>query len=292
MRTHWRRLLAFPLVVAAALLGPALVTITPAQAATTCGGIYRKPGGGYYKCTFVDDFKSGPLDPTKWMVQTTAASGFHAGNDCVVNTPNNVSVSGGYLNLSVRREAAPFTCVSPSGDFTTQYTSATVTTWGKFAQAYGRFEVRAKFPAAVTAGLVESLWMMPQVPRYGAWPWSGEIDIAEHYDAYPRHAIPYVHYVPAAGVDPAATNSACRITEGAFHRYVLEWTPLSLLITIDGATCVDDVWLPAVPLVKPQPFDQPFVLALTEATGVGANAPTDATPAVGTTQVDYVKVWS
>ena len=49
---------------------------------------------------------------------------------------------------------------------------------------------------------------------------------------------------------------------------------------------------PGAAAVKPAPFDQPFIVALTQALGVGANAVTAATPLPATTQIDYVRVWS
>jgi hypothetical protein len=56
---------------------------------------------------------------------------------------------------------------------------------------------------------------------------------------------------------------------------------------------VADSWNPAAPLVKPQPFDQPFFINLTQALGIGANLFDPATtPLPATTQVDYVRVWS
>ena len=290
MRKSLRRVTSVLFATVCALTVPVVMdSAEAARAETSCGGLYFKPGGGVYKCTFDEEFKGSSLNTNNWLVQTTAATGFSPGGECFVNNPNNVRVSGGYLNLTVRREAAPFVCPSPSGNFVTQYTSGTVSTWGKFAQAYGRWEIRAKFPAATVAGLQESLWMLPPMPKYGKWPWSGEIDIAESYSQYANYAVPYFHYVWLTDLSP---TKLCKISVGDFHKYVLEWTTDSLKVSIDGATCIDDAWNPSPPLVKPQPFDQPFMVALSQALGVGANAPTAATPLPATTQVDYVKVWS
>ena len=82
------------------------------------------------------------------------------------------------------------------------------------------------------------------------------------------------------------------ITPSEFHSYALEWTTSTLTISFDGHTCVSDNWNPAAPLLKPAPFDQPFMIALTQALGINANAVNDATPLPATTQIDYVRVWS
>jgi beta-glucanase (GH16 family) len=243
--------------------------------------------------TFDEEFNGTSLDTTKWKAQVTASSAFHNGPECYVNSPNNISVANGVLSLTVRKESAPFVCKSPAGNWTTQYTGASVTSAGLFSQAFGKFEVRAAFPAATVKGLQASLWLWPDnVMKYGSvWPMSGEIDIAEWYSAYANRAIPYIHYVPAR-VDYKVTNNYCTIKNiSAFHSYVVIWTPTTITITFDGRTCVNDSWNP-LNLVKPAPFDQPFFVNLTQALGITTNAfNASTTPLPATTQVDYVRVW-
>jgi beta-glucanase (GH16 family) len=253
----------------------------------------RPSTGGQWTCTFADEFNGGVLDRTKWAVQRTDLSGFHSGSECFRDDPHNVEVADGTLQLTVRKEPVPFTCTTPSGGYATQYTSGSVSTYQLFSQAYGRFEVRAKVPAVRVRGLQESFWLWPDNPlRYGPWPGSGEIDIAEIYSLYNNLAIPYIHYIPAA-YDPNVTATNCSIgVLPAFHTYVAEWTTDSITISIDGRTCLVDRWNPASPLVKPQPFDQPFMVALTQALGIGANAfAPGVTPLPATTQIDYVRVY-
>lgn len=142
-------------------------------------------------------------------------------------------------------------------------------------------------------GLQEALWLWPDdASKYGAWPRSGEIDIAEVYSQYADRAIPTVHYVPLT-TDPNTTNYQCLIRDiGQFHRYAVEWTTQAITISYDGQTCISDTWVPMLPLLKPQPFDQPFMVALTQALGIGSNAFDPATtPLPATTQIDYVRVW-
>lgn len=276
-------------IAAEAKPGPAAV---PAKG-PSCGTTIAKSTGGNWTCKFADEFGGRGLDTSKWLAQLTSNSGYHSGNECFVDSSNNISVSSGYLKLTVRKEPAPFTCTSPYGDYTTQYTSGTVSTWGKFSQAYGRFEIRAKFPAAKVAGLQSALWLWPQESKYGAWPVSGEIDIAETYSKYPDRAIPFIHYNQATA-DLSVTNNYCMIADvSAFHSYVAEWTPTTITIKYDGAVCTVHEWNPAAPLLKPAPFDQPFIVVLTQALGIVDNAFDPATtPLPATTQIDYVHVWS
>lgn len=268
----------------------------PAPASTpapTCGGtLIAKSTGGRWVCTFDDEFSGYSLNASKWAPNLTSANGYHSGIECVVSSPNNISVSGGYLSLTARKEAAPFVCKSPYGNYTTQYTAATVTSYGNFSQAFGRFEIRAKFPAATVAGLQGSVWLFPLAgTKFGAWPTSGEIDIAEAYTQYPDRAIPVVHY-KAAKPDPNVTNNYCMLNPSAFNVYTAEWTTTSIKIMYNGATCLEDHWSAAAPLTGLQPFDQPFFVALTQALGIGTNLFNPATtPLPATTQIDYVRAW-
>jgi beta-glucanase (GH16 family) len=263
----------------------------PAPDPDACGARIPKSTGGYWDCTFSDDFDGSSLDPSKWVAQRTDTSGYLNGpTACFVDSPNNVSVSNGTLKLTAREEAAPFNC---AGDFDTRYTSGMVSTaQGRFGQTYGRYEIRAKVPPAEVKGLQTSLWLWPvDSSKYGEYPASGEIDIAEMFSQYPDRAIPYVHYDAAAGSN--VTNTACMVSRlSAFHAYTLEWTASGIRISYDGQTCLVHTWNPASPLSGSQPFDQPFFIALTQALGVGTNEFDPAsTPLPATTTVDYVRVW-
>ncbi|HWD52332.1 MAG TPA: glycoside hydrolase family 16 protein, partial [Acidimicrobiales bacterium] len=274
-------------------------TTTTAPSPTSCGNQQTLVvDGSTWSCSFDTEFTGTTLDTTKWTPITTATSGYTSGLvACFVNTPNNISVGNGYLSLTARKEAAPFTCTDPYGSFTTQYTSGTVSTYGLFSQAYGRFEVNAKLPSATVAGLQSSLWLFPQNElKYGAWPASGEIDIAETYSEYPTLAIPYIHYnynsVNAATNTNVVTNDYCTIDPTQFNDYVVEWTPTTITMLYNGQTCLVDHWIPASPEVAPQPFDQPFFINLTQALGLATNNfDPSTTPLPATSEIKYVRAW-
>lgn len=257
-----------------------------------CGAPVAKATGGAWRCTFADDFDGDHLDPRRWIVQKTADSGFRNGPECY-GSPANVAVADGILRLTARREAAPFVCRNPGGDFTTQYSGGFVSTWRRFSQTYGRFEIRARMPKVTVKGIHSALWLWPQYQaRRGAWPTSGEIDIGEFFSAYPDRVVPYLHYRPATA-DPHVTNTKCTMADpSAWHDYVLEWTVKDLTITYDGNICLIDAWQAAPPLVGRAPFDQPFFVILTQALGNAGNAFDPATtPLPATMQVDHVRVW-
>ena len=267
-------------------------TSEPDPATPGCTAL-PKAGGGTWQCTFDEEFDGTSLDPSKWQVLTSAATGLATGGACFVDSPDNVAVGGGVLSLTVRKLAAPMTCPESYGrTISTSYTGGQVGTYGKFSQTYGRFAVRAKFPAAVVAGLQSSLWMWPVKSP------TGEIDIAEWYSRYPDRVIPYLHYAytsskitsanPLSGTNVVTNNNFLVKDVNAFHEYAVEWTASTITITVDGRVVLID----RVAAYGTSPFNQPFFVALTACLGSGTN-PFDPqkTPLPATTQVDWVRAW-
>ena len=127
-------------------------------------------------------------------------------------------------------------------------------------------------------GLQSSFWLYPAQLTYGAWPASGEIDIAEMFSQYPTLAIPYVHYNNSFS-DRDATNDNCVIGDPSqFHTYAVEWTPQSLTFLYDGAH------VPGRPLERRlaadrsgAPSTSPSIICLTQALGIGTR--TSSSPA-------------
>jgi beta-glucanase (GH16 family) len=226
------------------------------------------------------------LDRSKWSVMTTATTGFSHAWECYVDDPSTVSVSGGALQLTARKLAEPVACGTL---FQTQYLSGMVHTKSSFAQTYGRFEARIKFPAG--SGITSSWWMWPRDMAYGKQ--SGEIDIAEHFGSHSDYVSPNVH-IKDDGVERGKA-AYCKVSgpQSGFHTYAVEWLPLGgFRFLYDGAVCMTFAdWDPGDPLAYPQPFDKPFFLLLTTALGWGENSVSDATPFPATMQVDYVRAW-
>jgi beta-glucanase (GH16 family) len=286
---------AFSILVAAVIVGAPVgassagIIFLPSQApapaptATNCQGTTPLGLSGDWSCTFDDEFNGSALNTNLWVPQLTATSGYVAGPDCYVDTPQTVSVSGGYLNLSVV-PASNYKCTS---NYTSNYIAGMVSTRGKFTQTYGAFEVNAKLPAATVGGLQETFWLYPETNTYGAWPDSGEIDFGEFFSAYPLLDVPYIHY-SASSKDPFATTDKCTITPSQFNTYGVDWTPTSISILYDGQVCLVDH-----PMTGSEPFNKPFFLALTQALGLtGVNGVTAHTPLPATTQIDWVRAWT
>ncbi|KAF4543854.1 Glycosyl hydrolase [Lasiodiplodia theobromae] len=122
--------------------------------------------------------------------------------------------------------------------------SARINTKGKKTIQYGKVEVVAKMPKG--AWLWPAIWMMPDADVYGAWPRSGEIDIAEsrgnYGDFYPDgrdSVISALHWGPLPEADAFYKTSGKHnvrrtdYTEG-FHTFGLEWTEDYLFTYLDS----------------------------------------------------------
>jgi beta-glucanase (GH16 family) len=261
---------------------------------SNCSGTVPLGIPGNWTCTFDDEFSGTALDTQNWLVQQTANSGFVTGSGsaaaCYMDSPDNVSVSGGYLHLTITQSTTPFTCSDPDSSFSTEYSAGMVSTDNLFSQTYGAFEVNAELPPSIITGLQETLWLYPQNLTYGAWPASGEIDFAEFYSEFPALDVPFIHYNPASG--GAGDTALCPMDPTTFNTYGVDWQPGSIKIYVNGVECFNDTPDPASPLTSPQPFDQPFFIALTQAIGGGTNAPlAGLTSFPETTLIDWVRAW-
>jgi beta-glucanase (GH16 family) len=294
----------FTALVTLLLVSSASAASTGSPSQPTCGGETPppRPDGGTWTCSFDDEFDASTGDASKlntswWSPQSTAQSGYTTGPAgsyvCYLDSPNNISVTDGSLNLTVRKESSPVNC----GGYLTNYTGGMVTSDGHFSQTDGRFEVRAELPSTTITGLQETLWLWPVNPSiYGSWPKSGEVDFSEFYSEYANLDVPYLHYdYDSSTTDPSTDTNVvtadCRIDPAQYNTYAVVWQPGSFDITVNGNTCLIDNYIPS-DLKSPAPFDQPFFIALTQALGIGTNAfDPNSTPLPATTSIDYVRVW-
>ena len=254
-----------------------------------CGPQPRKANGTHWSCSFVDDFTGTALNRTKWVPQTIFATGDAlSGYACYDDDPSVVSVSGGTLDLSVRKNATALPCANGLTD--TPYRAGMVSTYHLFSQQYGRFEARFKTTATTAPGLQESWWLWPDDRDPLAqllWPLNGEIDIVETYSDYPDLGIPFLHYGENDNGGPIPgtnTSWSCAAARGVYNTYTLEWTASRLEVFINGHSCL-------VNTSGDSAFRKRYILNLTQALGAGTDAVTAATTVPAVMNVDYVKVW-
>lgn len=134
-----------------------------------------------YELVWHDEFdKDGRPDPAKWNYE----HGFVRNKEAQWYQPENAYCKDGMLIIEGRKEKHANPHYDPEGKNwqTTrkeaEYTSASLTTRGKFSWLYGRFEIRARF--SPREGMWPAFWTLGVKEK---WPMCGEIDIMEYYQS-------------------------------------------------------------------------------------------------------------
>ena len=257
-----------------------------------------------------DEFdKPGLPDPAKWDYET----GFIRNNESQFYTrqrKENARVENGLLVIEARKEQwkNPDYVAStanaqqgqnprrPRGGFRrtkefADYTSASLNTFGKHAWTYGRFEVRAKVPAA--RGVWPAIWMLGTNRTQVGWPACGEIDIMEFvgYEPGVIHASVHTRAYNHARGTGRGDNTKVPDASEAFHVYAVEWHPDRMDFFVDDMkyfTCLNDG-----KGVDSWPFDKPQYLILNLAIGGdwGGRKGIDETAFPQRFEIDYVRIY-
>lgn len=247
-----------------------------------------------WKLEWEDDFE-GPQgqspDASNWGYNVGTAWG---NNQLEYDTdrPENISLDGeGNLSITARQE----------NYLGTNYTSARITTQGKFETKYGKIEARIKMPFG--AGIWPAFWMLgtdcvPLLNDDGSccngaegWPDCGEIDIVELRGQEQTKMHGSIHGPGYSGGSPITRTKS--ITDSRFdteyHIFSIEWTENKIDFFLDGekyqGISSDDVpgqWV----------FNNDFYLILNVAVGgFFAGNPNSSTTFPQTMSVDYVRVY-
>ncbi len=228
-----------------------------------------------------DEFNyTGKPDPTRWGYDLGASGWGNNELENYTNNLNNARVENGKLIVEAQKTAS-------------SYTSARLVTKNKGDWKYGRVVVRAKLPSG--RGTWPAIWMLATNQTYGSayWPDNGEIDIMEHvgFDPNVIHASAHTkaYNFTINTQKTAITTLPTALTE--FHDYALEWTPISMKMSIDNTVYFS--YLPTSVQWQYWPFDQPFHLLLNLAIGGdwGGQKGVDDSIFPQQMQIDYVRVY-
>jgi beta-glucanase (GH16 family) len=244
--------------------------------------------GRYKNLVWSDEFNyTGLPDSTKWGYDKARGCPELCGwgnNEWQYYTwsrKENARVEGGHLVIEARKEAF--------GD--SKFTSARLVTRNKGDWKYGRIEVRAQLPDGM--GLWPAIWMLPTEKKYGNWPKSGEIDIAETVGYTPDSVYQTIHTGAYNGMLGTQKGSLIPVKNihNSFHTYSIEWTSESIVFMIDGAA--HQVFNSTPENTDKWPFDQVFHLVLNVAVGgdFGGKKGVDDSVFPRQMKVDYVRVY-
>ncbi|WP_255447362.1 glycoside hydrolase family 16 protein [Schumannella soli] len=172
------------------------------------------------------------------------------------------------------------------------YTSARLTTAGKYQPQYGRVEARIQIPRG--QGIWPAFWMLGDDIGSVGWPNSGEIDIMENVGYEPHRVHGTIHgpgYSGAAGPTGTYQHPQGWSFADDFHTFAVDWAPGRISWSVDGN--VYETRTTADTNGNPWVFDKPFFIILNVAVGgQWPGYPDGTTQMPQSMKVDYVRVYS
>jgi beta-glucanase (GH16 family) len=221
-----------------------------------------------WRMTFSDEFNGPALNTNQWM--TTYFWGGRtntANNELQYYADDAFEFQNGILAIRADNRAM--------NGF--DYTSGLISSFGKFSQSYGYFEIRAKVPKG--KGLWPAFWLMPDSKT-----WPPEVDILELLGQEPQKIYMTNHYS-----EYGVTKSSQGIYTGSdfsndFHIFGLEWKPSSLTWYIDGKACYQTT--------TGIPQKNMYILINLAVGGNWPGSPDATTPFPSYYNIDYVRVYT
>jgi beta-glucanase (GH16 family) len=234
------------------------------------------------------------IDTSKWRPDT--ADGCQVGicgwgnqeKQFYASGPDNLAQDGrGHLILVARVAPAGLTCYYGA----CRYTSAKITTRGKFHASPGLVEARIRLPMG--QGLWPAFWMLGASYPATSWPNCGELDIMENHGSQPATISSAIHGPGYSGQTPFAhaTSLQGRDFSSDFHRFSVAWDSTLVRFFVDD-TLHYSVARAAVEHRGSWVFDQPFFVILNLAVGGTFDGDPQSDAILPATMlVDYVRAY-
>jgi beta-glucanase (GH16 family) len=224
-----------------------------------------KPG---WTLTFNDEFDGTALDTTKWMDQYWHGR-THSNNEQQYYAPDGYEVSDGRLRfIAEQREMGGML-----------YTSGMVTSFESFAQQYGWFEIRARFPKG--QGLWPVFWLLPATKE-----WPPEIDVLEILGHETEKVYFSTHWSSVAAADNHQFKTGDYVGpdfSADFHTFAVEWQDGLCIWYVDGVERYRSVaGIPDEPM---------YVIANLAVGGDWPGMPDATTPFPSYMDIDYIRVY-
>ncbi len=235
---------------------------------------------GDWNIVWSDEFNGTSLNPQVWTYETGGGGWGNNELEYYTSSAANVSVSGGLLHITARRQ-------NMDGY---DYTSARIKTQGLYTKTYGRFQWRARLPGGV--GFWPALWMLgANFPTVG-WPGCGEIDVVENNGAALTNVQGSLH----SGSDETAVYTLPGDSVTNFHSYTLDWTNGAISWFVDGLRYETQTNWGSSAGSYPFPFNEPFFFIINLAVGGNylGNPTTNqinASTFPAELQVDYLRIF-
>lgn len=218
--------------------------------------------------SFADEFSGSSLDKSKWMTTYPWGGRNNGGTGEIQYYADDVfSFNSGALNIGASKKAQ-------SGY---NYTSGMISSYGKFQQTYGKFEMRAKLPKG--KGFWPAFWLLPTDLS-----WPPEIDIMEAVGITPNNISLTLHTPDGNGGDAGVgTYFVGPDYTADFHTYTVDWQPTSITWYVDG--------IQRYQVTKNIPNKPMYIIANLALGGGWATTPDATTPFPSNLQIDYIRAY-
>lgn len=251
---------------------------------------------GQWSPIFRDEFDGTTFDGTKWDYRIPGEYNPEGSRQCSMSDESAVAVSGGTVQLQVRRDPDRLgeRCRTPEDGTHDYYVNGHISTDGIWGFTYGVAAARVKFQQG--RGQHGAFWLQrggfEQTP--GDPGSSGaEIDVAEYFgEGYPKGGLAsFVFYLnqdneneKVGGLWPRATEMLPAGDDWwrSYHVFSVEWTPEEYVFRVDGREIFrTDEGVSGV--------EQFLVLSLLTSDWELGKLDTSSLPS--TMEVDWVRVW-
>lgn len=220
-----------------------------------------------WELTFQDEFNGRGLDRSKWIDSYPDNVRTHSNNEQQYYAEDGWEVKGGRIRFKAERR-------SKGG---MPYTSGMISSYGKFSQQHGWFEMRAKFPKG--KGMWPAFWLLPITKQ-----WPPEIDILEILGHQPNKVYFSTHWRTPEGRHQYKTHHWVGPDFSAdFHTFAVEWRPEECIWYVDG--------LERARSTQGIPSEPMYILANLAVGGDWPGMPDETTIFPGYMEIDYIRVY-
>ncbi len=222
-----------------------------------------------WKLMFADEFNGTKLNTARWIDTYPGGDRTHynANNEKQYYATDGWRVGRGNMRFIAERRTIQ----------NKEFTSGMVSSFGKFSQKFGWFEMRAQIPKG--QGMWPAFWLLP---ADGGWP--PEIDVMETLGHQPTTVYMTNHYKKVDGKHEGKGDKFVGpdYTAG-FHTYAVDWQPNEIVWYVDGVEryrTKDNV--PSVPM---------YILANLAVGGDWPGNPDATTTFPSYMDIDYIRVY-
>jgi len=221
-----------------------------------------------WKLTFHDEFAGSGLDTGKWNRHYRHPRIYN--HELQAYRPDAFSVADGVLQIAARRQRGT------QNHITQEYVSGAMTTFGRFSQEFGYFEIRCRIPKG--RGFWPAFWLMPNKK------WPPEIDVFENIGHEPSKLYFTHHWSDGQG----RTRSDEHSYQGPdfsqdFHTIAIDWNAGGIVWYVDGVERARSS--------EQTPRGKFYVLVNLAVGGDWPGPPDRETRFPGIFEVDYVRVY-